>query len=93
VLEYITYLKEPSDEILTEAINLMMDETIYLDARILAANALAELALNRKDDEENNQAINRTVVIEKMESILNSPQPPVLNEAIKKSLTAIKGDA
>ena len=32
VLEYITYINEPSDEILTEAINIMMDEGVYLGA-------------------------------------------------------------
>ena len=69
----------------------MMDEGVYLGARILAANALAKLVVKRKDDREINQAINKTVVIEKMESILDSPQPPILNEAIKKALTAIKG--
>ena len=75
VLEFITYLNEPSDEILTEAINIMMDEGVYLGARILAANALTKLVVKHKDDRENNQSINKTVVIKKMESILDSPPP------------------
>lgn len=91
VLEFITYLNEPSDEILTEAINIMMDEGVYLDARILTANALTKLVVKHKDDRENNQSINKTVVIKKMESILDSPPPPILTEAIRKARTATKG--
>jgi hypothetical protein len=90
-LEYITCINEPSDEMLTEVLDIMIDESVYLDARILAANALPELVMKRKDDRENNQNINKTIVIEKMESILDSPQPPLLNEAIRKSLKILKG--
>lgn len=89
VLKYITYLNEPSDEMLTQVLNIMMDESVYLDARILAADALANLIRKRKDARENDQAIDKAVVIEKMETLLDSPQPPFLNEAIRKSLKII----
>ena len=89
VLKYIAYLNEPSDEIVTQVLNIMMDESVYLAARILAAAALAKLIRKRKDARENDQAIDKAVFIEKMETLLDSPQPPFLNEAIRKSLKMI----
>jgi Lhr-like helicase len=88
VLKYITYLNEPSDEMLTQVLNIMIDKSVYLDARILAADALANLIRKRKDARENDRTIDK-VVIEKMETLLDSPQPPFLNEAIRKSLKMI----
>lgn len=70
-------------------LNIIMDEIVYLDTRILADDALAKLIRKRKDAQENDQAIDKAVVIEKMETLLDSPQPPFLNEAIRKSLKMI----
>jgi hypothetical protein len=89
VLEYGKEINQPTDEFLQEVNNIMNDQNIYLDARMLAVNTLVCLfpRINRK----NNHKFSQTLVVRKMRDILNSPEPPIFHEAVKKSLNSIMG--
>ena len=90
VLEYIKDLNNPSDELMLELITIMMDENIYYDARILAADAISELIPKCKENQEQKVTISRAIIIEKMKALLDSPQPPMFHEAINKTLEVIR---
>ena len=91
-LEYIRDVQNPTDDLLLCTLNIIIDNKIYYDARILATKALAELAVRESDTLPDHQTINRNTIIENMESLLRSTQPPLFQDTLKKCLTRIKGE-
>ena len=92
VLEYIKDVQNPIDDLLLCTLNIMIDNKIYYDYRILATKALAELAERESDTLPGHQTINRNTIVENMESLLRSTQPPLFHDTLKKCLTRIKGE-
>jgi hypothetical protein len=90
VLESVNNLESPSNEFLEEILNIMMDDMSHYNARILAADAFVNLFQHGKTERERNYAIGVDVVIEKMRSLLKSPQPGFLHEAILRCIEKIK---
>ena len=90
VLESVKDLDSPSDELLEEILNIMTDDMAHYNARILAADALIHLLQKRETGQERNHAVTVDVVIGKMLSMLNSPLPSFLHEAIRRSLEEIR---
>ena len=84
VLSYVKDINHPSDDLLTEVLNIAMDENVYYDARILAVEALASLMNNYKNNKENDR-IDKNDVNKKIKALLVSPHPPVFHEAIRRS--------
>lgn len=91
VLEYGKEIRQPADEFLSAVSNIVTDQNIYLDARILAVNALGYLIPRRRKNCQDDQKFNETLVVGKMMDILNSPGPPIFQGAISKSLKIIRG--
>lgn len=90
-LEYMRYVQNPTENLLLSTLNIMTDHTIYYEVRILAASALVELAEKKSDVLNGSQTITKEAIIENMESILSSTQPPFLQVCIEKCLTRLKG--
>ena len=90
VLESVKDLHSPSDELLEEILNIMTDDMAHYNARILAADSLIHLLQRRETGQERCHAITVDLVIEKMHSMLNSPLPSFLHEAICRSLEEIR---
>ncbi len=88
-LEYAALLKKPGAEIVSAVLEMLEDGKLYCDARILAANALGAMAvqLTKSDGRPRGGPVN--LILEKMRMLLNSPEPPVLHDAIRKSAAAI----
>ncbi len=84
VLSYVKDITHPSDDLLTEVLNIAMDENVYYDARILAVEALASLMNNYKNNKENDR-IDKNDVNKKIKALLVSPHPPIFHEAIRRS--------
>ena len=55
VLSYVKDIAHPSDDLLTEVLNIVMDENVYYDARIIAVDALASLMNNYKYNKESDR--------------------------------------
>jgi len=89
VLEYAIEIERPIDKFLTELFNIMIDEDIYFDVRILAANALGYLIPKRKVIPEKEEKFSKTKVVLQMIDILDSAGPPYFHAAIAKSLGMI----
>ncbi len=84
VLSYVKDITHPSDDLLTEVLNIAMDENVYYDARILAVEALASLMNNYKNNKENDR-IDKNDVNKKIKALLVSPHPPIFHKAIRRS--------
>jgi len=89
VLEYGKEINQPADEFLLEVTNIMTDRNIYLDARILAVEVLESLVPRRPKIRKNDKQFSKTLVVCKMQDILNSSEPPNFHEVIAKSLEVI----
>ena len=89
VLEYACEIKSPFDKLIIELFNIMTDEDIYFEARILAANALGYLIPKRKGIPEKEEKFSEDKVVLQMINVLNSAGPPHFHEAIAKSLGRI----
>jgi hypothetical protein len=90
VLKHIVHLTEPTEELVREVINIAADEYIYVDMRILAVDALCQLIplCIRRGDNKDSKLVE--IAIENMNKLLNSPQPPLLHEAVTEALKMIK---
>ena len=89
-LEASKALMQPSDEVLAEALGIMMDDGLYIEARALAADAVGHLAMRRNDSSRFAPGTGREDVVGKLRSLLGSPQAPMLQEVARRSLDAIE---
>lgn len=83
-------LKSPSEELLSQVLAVMMDEDVYWQARVLAADTLSHLISECGKAGNGNLSTIAFEAMGKMESILDSPQPPVMHESIRRFLTAME---
>ena len=90
VLEYIKDLEKPRDELLLKVLDIVMDDGIYYDVRILAAQSLTSVISKRKNENNNDDLISKKLIIQKMNMLLKSPQPPSFQNEITKLLEGIK---
>lgn len=81
VLERIGKIQNPSDELISQVINILDDDNIYYDARILASDALIPLLKKTKNGLHNNISIDLRKVARKLRT---TPQPPFFNNALNK---------
>lgn len=79
-LKRVGEVQEPSDDLILQVIDILDDDNIYYDARILAGNALIQLLKNLPDN--CNQVISTAVqkVIKKHREI---PQPRFFKNALE----------
>ncbi len=91
VLEYSKEVAEPTEEFLGTICNVMVNRNIYVDARILAVDALESLAPRISKKHGCDNGINQPFIIGKMKEIMNSTTEPLkLQEAVLRSLGVIE---
>lgn len=79
VLKRVGEIQRPSDELLLQMLDILADDNIYYDARILAGNALTQLLQSRENGLDNDISDELQKVLEKLRS---TPQPPFFDEAL-----------
>ncbi|PKN29943.1 MAG: hypothetical protein CVU64_05800 [Deltaproteobacteria bacterium HGW-Deltaproteobacteria-21] len=84
VLGCLDEVSGPCEELVKEVLHIAMDEGTYLEARILAIQALSCLLANFKGSCARDATEMRGSVVECMEDMLNSPQP-LINRAARES--------
>lgn len=93
VLECAKEVEEPSEEFLKAICNVMDSRGIYLDARVLAVDALECLVPRMSRDHGGDNEVNRPFIIRKMKDIQDSTEPPKFQEAIARCLKVITKEA
>jgi hypothetical protein len=83
-------LRAPSNEVICEVLTFLADEGLYYEARILAAQALADLLTTKGVEYAGDRDAVLSRIVEKMRAVAESSGPPVLHAAILECLTAIE---
>jgi hypothetical protein len=84
VLRVLGEINQPSQELLKETLNIALNEEVYLEARKLAVDALAELMIKDRRIRSQNEITVRSRVLEKMESLMGGTHSPLLREGIER---------
>lgn len=89
-LRALTNLKAPSSEVITEVVNIIRSGEVYWETRVLAIEALR--GLFEKEDAWRGTARRELArsVFERLQSLVPSPEPPVLKNSLLKCLLAIQ---
>ncbi len=87
VLECVGRVKKPGHELMREVMGILADEDTYYDMRILAATALGELIRKTPSDIQSDSGGFQCKKL--IKSLIESPQPPIFHEALRKSLKSI----
>jgi len=83
-LKAVREINQPSQELLKETLNIALNEEVYLEARKMAVDALADLMIKDRRIRSKNEITARSRVMEKMESLMGGTQSPLLRERIER---------
>lgn len=89
-LEAVCDVKQPTEALVSEVLQIMMNEQLYYEARVLAAEALAKLVPAARSSPTGRNRPLEVQVIEQMHALLDSPHPPVLHQAVQRALPSIE---
>ena len=81
VLKRVGDIQTSSDALVLQVIDILADDNVYFDARILAGNALMQLMKRFESGFSYDVADELKKVIEKLRS---TPQPPIFDEVLKE---------
>lgn len=80
----IRKVKQPTEELLKETLSIALNEEVYIEARKMAVDALADLMIKDRRIRSKNEITARSRVLEKMESLMGDTQSPLLRERIER---------
>ena len=89
VLEYIKDIEKPSDDLIDQVLQILLDDGVYYELRVLAASALGILATRIKKSSEKQRRITIGEIAEKAKGLLQQPQAPILHDAVRHTLSQI----
>lgn len=81
VLKRAGDIKSPTPELILQVIELLADDNIYYDARVLAGEALVQLLSRNKADISNEIGYKITTTVEKLRS---TPQPTYFDKILSR---------
>jgi hypothetical protein len=90
VLQYGKDIADPSEEFLEAICDLMSNRSVYMDARILAVDALEYLVPRISREHGRHNEARRVSIIRTMKDILEASEPPKFHEAVARSLKIIE---
>jgi len=89
-LTSIKRVEAVSEELAREMLKIMNDDELYDEVRMLAAEALADALARARAANRNALAGVVRDAIDTMHAILDGPQPPVLQETVRRALAALE---
>ena len=89
-LESVRSIKKPTEALVTAVLQILTNEDLYYEVRVLAAEALAALlpAARTGRDGRNRELEQRA--LEQMHALLDATHPPVLHQAVQRVLPTIE---
>ena len=79
----IRKVKQPTEELLKETLNIVLNEEVYIEARTMAVDALADLMIKDRRIRSKNEITTRSRVLQNMESLMGNTHSPLLRERIE----------
>jgi len=95
-IESLAAVDNPSGALFKEVFSLMMRNNLYYDVRILAADGLEKLTANVvKTKTFDHDALKKIItdIVQGMENLLASPEPPKFHNALRHSMEQIRSIA
>lgn len=89
-LETVPLLSHPSDALVREISAILLDEGLYHQVRVLAAEALAAALDRRADHPRENRGGLRRTVREQLNTLLSCPAAPLLHQAARRVLPRVQ---
>lgn len=80
-LKRIGKIEDPGDDLIRQVINIIADENLYYEVRILACQTMEELLKNARDKFDYPLEIK---LLKTMEKLLSCQHPPIFEPALKK---------
>lgn len=90
VLKSVTKIETPKTELLAEVLNIIMDDNIYYEARILACEALQQTIKHCRSLQKDHEVLARVPIADKLNLLIKTPQPPIFFNAIDNCLKNLK---
>lgn len=89
-LEFARDVRQPTEPLVTAVLQILTNEDLYYEVRVLAAEALAALlpAARTGRDGRNRELEQRA--LEQMHALLDATHPPVLHQAVQRVLPTIE---
>lgn len=88
-LEAIQQLRSPTDRLVSEVLAILMDEGLYYEVRVLAAKSLSALLTKNASQYRRDRRSVLCGVLQRFRTLLDSPQPPVMHEALRECLAVL----
>lgn len=79
-LKRIPKIRTPSRQLVLQVLDLLGNDNLYYDARVLAANALGELLKNVQADSRDELTMAANILVKKLKS---TPQPSFFDSALE----------
>jgi len=89
VLKRLELIQTPSEELIEQVSEIILDDSIYYEARILASKVLASLINNRQRHAGAAFRPSTQSVIKNLQSLTKMPHPPIFHVALSRCLHAI----
>jgi hypothetical protein len=89
-LEAVTELSSCPQDLQQAVLDILVDDTLYHEVRVLAAEALRALMARDALRAAGDAARIQPGTLERMRRILDSPQPPILHQAIRRVLPTVE---
>lgn len=83
-LEFVRNIKQPTEALVSAVLQILTDEELYYEVRVLAAEALVTLLPAAR-----NRALEQRAV-EQMHALLDATHPPVLHQAVQRVLPTVE---
>ncbi len=90
-LEAIKQLKHPATLLVSEILNIIMDDNLYYEARVMACNTLNKLINHYNNNSNGYRTLARLGVAKHLTALNAVPQPPMLSSAVTKCLNNMAG--
>jgi hypothetical protein len=90
VLKAATEMNAPGEALLSAALEIMVDESLYHEVRVLAAEALASGLARAREQKRHDLDDLKKRAVEHVHGLLNSTQAPVVCQGVRLVLSSIE---
>lgn len=90
VLKLIPKIETPETRLCEAVLNIIMDDNVYYEARILASEALQQLIEHCRSRRKDREMLSQVPVADHLNLLMKTPQPPIFFNAIDRCLQNLK---
>jgi hypothetical protein len=92
-LESIPQIENPVPELVCEVLNVILDDNVYCEARVMACRTLNQLIENGKNSSCGCRLFGELSIADNLKTLTVVPQPPMLMSAVSGCLSRLADSA